>query len=232
MTLVKGFDGTPVKLNSFRDNYSAWYNASKGYFNTFTTLGYNPESLLFKYMTSTTMVSATQVAFHYVKSEYADMFKEGDYRALLLAPSTTDATMKRPVTRQDYNFCGDLPDLYMMLAECEARVGVEDDARSLMLEYRKARFDTDANAAIPASVSSKEDLIRFIVNERTLEYIARGVSVIDAKRLWNDPLFTAKKAALTHPVKDGETYSVTSEDQLTWKIPIKVMKFHPDWQNN
>lgn len=232
VTLTKNLKGSPVTFNSYRNNHSAWYNASKKYYTSYTTNGYNPESLLLKYIVSTTMVSATSAAFHYVKTEYVQMYGEGDLRAYLLAPSTTDATMMRPVARTDHNFCGDLPDLYMMLAECEARVGSESDARSLMLEYRKARFDTDEHAAIPASVSSKEDLIKFIVNERTLEYIARGVSVIDMKRLWNDPLFASKKANFTHPIKGGDTYSVTSEDQLTWKIPIKVFKFHPEWQNN
>lgn len=234
LTKTKAFSGSPVKLLSFRDNAATWCGA-KDFFQSFPEGGYSSESLLLRYVVSTTYVSDTGVPYDYIKPEYVAMYKEGDLRAKLITSATkADATQKRVAGRTFY--CGvgcDLPDLYMMLAECEARAGSESKARELMLEYRKSRFDTDAHAALPESViSSKDELIRFIVNERILEYIGRGVSAIDMKRLWDDPLFTAKKANFTHPVNGGETYTLTSEDQLTWKIPLKVMKFHPDWQDN
>ncbi|MBQ0024548.1 MAG: RagB/SusD family nutrient uptake outer membrane protein [Bacteroidales bacterium] len=231
LSKVKGFEGTPVKFLSFRDNAAIWTGAA-GYFTSFVDVGYNPESLLIRYLASTTYVSATQASFHYVKPEYVAKYKEGDLRKRFLGPGKPDATQLRLVTRQFFNIMCDLPELYFMLAECEARVGSESNARDLMLEYRKSRFDSDDNAAIPAEISSKEDLIRFIVDERNLEYIGRGASVIDMKRLWDDPIFEAKKANFTHPVKDGETYTLTSVDQLTWKIPLRIKKFHADWQDN
>ena len=231
MSMVKKFSGTPVQLLSFRDNNATW-SGTKAYFNTFPEAGYSSESLLVRYMAQTTYVSATQACLHYFKPEYVAMFKEGDLRAKFLAPSTTNTSMMRLVTRVYYNCMGDLPELYLLLAECEARVGTESSARDVLTEYRKSRFDSDAHAAIPSTVASKDDLIKFIVNERILEYPGRGVSVIDMKRLWDDPLFASKKANFTHPVEGGQTYTLSSVDQLTWKIPLKVMKFHSDWQDN
>lgn len=231
MSAIKGFAGSPVQLYSFRANDKTW-SGTKAYFNTFPQAGYSTEEILVRYMAQTTYVSATQACLHYIKPEYVRMFTDGDLRVKFLAASTTDASMMRLVTRVYYNYICDLPELYLLLAECEARCGSEQSARDLLTEYRISRFDTDEHAAIPADVASKDDLIRFIVNERILEYPGRGVSVIDMKRLWDDPLFTAKKANFVHPVTGGETYTLTSVDQLTWKIPLKVMKFHDNWQDN
>lgn len=213
---------------SYRDNNTKWKGA-KTFYNSYPQPWQsNTEMVSLRYISMTDLVNESNPIL-FIKPEYVSMYKDGDLRINLLTKHAATGGM-RPAGRQYFNTMVELPELYFMLAECEARAGSEDAARGLMLTYRKSRFASDEAAAIPAEVAGKDDLIKFIVNERILEYPARGASVIDMKRLWNDPLFQFKKAAYTHPVEGGETYKMDEAAQLTWKIPYSVLKFHPDWK--
>lgn len=214
---------------SYRTSDKTW-KGTKAFYNTYPDPWANSETVLIRYNTMTDLVNETNPIL-FIKPEYVAMYKEGDLRINHLTKHAATGGM-RPAGRRYLNTMVELPELYFMLAECEARTGSEDTARQLMLEYRKSRFATDEAAAIPAEVATREDLIKFIVNERILEYPARGASVIDMKRLWNDPVFQFKKAAFTHTVVGGETYTMDASSQLTWKIPYTVKKYHSDWMDN
>lgn len=217
------------KFLNYRANDNTW-KGTKAFYNTYPDLWNSSETIIVRYITLTDLVNESSPIL-FIKPEYVDMYAEGDLRINHLTKHAATGGM-RPAGRKTHNLMVDLPELYFMLAECEARVGSEANARDLMLEYRKSRFADDASAAIPQTVATKDELIKFIVSERILEYPARGASVIDMKRLWNDPLFQFKKANFTHTVIGGETYTMDEAAQLTWKIPYTVKKFHADWQDN
>lgn len=214
---------------NYRTSGNSWLGG-KTYYKSYPRFNLNSEVVSTHYLTLTNLVSDTSVPILGLKPDFVSQYVDGDLRAKLVTKHAASG-LDRPVGRQEQNFLLDLPDLYMMLAECEARVGSADNAKSLMVAYRKTRFTTDALAAIPSSVDTKDKLIQFIVNERVLEYPGWGMSVIDMKRLWNDPLFAAKKAKYVHETGDG-TFTAADKDQLTWKIPHKVIKYHSNWENN
>lgn len=217
------------KFLSYRTSDKTWKGV-KAFYNTYPDPWNNSEMVLVNYISLTDLVNETSPML-FIKQEYVDKYADGDLRINHLTKHAATGGM-RPAGRKNFNLMVELPELYFMLAECEARAGSETKARELMSEYRISRFADDASAAIPASVVSKDDLIKFIVEERILEYPARGASVIDMKRLWNDPLFQFKKKNFTHTVIGGDTYTMDESAQLTWKIPYMVKKFHSDWKDN
>lgn len=215
-------------LLDYRAKGSSWLGG-KTYYKSYPRFYTSSECVCTHYLTIfTNLTSDTAVPIFGFKPEFVSQYTEGDLRAMLITKHAASG-VDRPIGRQEQNFMLELPDLYMMLAECEARKGDAGKARDLMLEYRKTRFTSDELAAIPASVDSNDKLIQFIVKERVLEYPGLGVSVIDMKRLWNDPLFADKKAAYVHTGADSKTFSADAADQLTWKIPFKVKRYHTDW---
>ena len=217
------------KFLDYRASGSSWLGG-KTYYKSYPHFYTSSECVCAHYYSIYNLVSDTAVPYLGLKSDFVSQYVDGDLRGKLVTKHAATG-LDRPVGRQEQNFMLELPDLYMMLAECEARVGSVDNAKNLMTEYRKTRFTTDALAAIPSTVDTKDKLIQFIVNERVLEYPGWGMSVIDMKRLWNDPLFAEKKAKYVHETGDG-TFTAAAEDQLTWKIPHKIIKYHLDWQNN
>lgn len=220
---------TDYALLDYRTKGSTWLGG-KTYYKSYPRFYNSSECVCTHYLSITNLTSDTAVPIFGLKADFVSQYGEGDLRAMLVTQHAATG-LYRPVGRQEQNFMLELPDLYMMLAECEARAGEESAARDLMLVYRKSRFTTDELAQIPASVDSRDKLVQFIVNERVLEYPGLGISVIDMKRLWNDPLFADKKARYVHDTGDG-TFSASAENQLTWKIPYKVIKYHPNWKNN
>ena len=66
-----------------------------------------------------------------------------------------------------------LPEVYLMLAECEARAGSESEAKRILKEFRSYRL-LDGYEDVPASVKTKEELIRFCVEEQTREFVGTG----------------------------------------------------------
>lgn len=127
-----------------------------------------------------------------------------------------------------YTISGDLPDLYLMLAECKARTGDETGAREDLLTLREKRMPA-SEAGVPAEVNTKDKLIRFVIDERKREYMMTGMRWFDMRRLWNDPLFQQDKAACTH-TNGIEVFPLT-EERLTYKIPPRVMEFNGNWKD-
>ena len=120
----------------------------------------------------------------------------------------------------------DLSEVYTMQAECLARGGDTDGAAALLLKLRTARMD-EGHAAIPATVVSKDDFVRFAFEERMREQFGFGTSWFDMKRLWDDPLFQDLKPLYVHTVGD-ETYTFT-ERSLRMNYPPTVLAWHPEY---
>lgn len=168
----------------------------------------------------------------YMKQSYLDLFSENDYRKNFFTDNPTGSVQYpglMPKGRGNINMGCDLPGLYLMLAECEARVGSEANARNYLLTVRGNRMPA-SEAVIPASVTSRDNLIQFVVEERWREYMGTGFNWFDMRRLWNDPLFADQKEAYSHTDAQG-TYLPTW-DRLAMRIPGTVMKYHTDWENN
>ena len=155
--------------------------------------------------------------------------------AFLSAVSNGTSAYKKYAAKETYsanmsnittNIGLDLSEVYTMLAESLAREGETADAADLLLELRKNRMD-DGHAAIPATVVTADDYVRFAFEERMREQFGFGTSWFDMKRLWNDPLFQDLKPLYLHTVGE-ETYTF-SEDALYIHYPPTVLSWHPEY---
>lgn len=115
--------------------------------------------------------------------------------------------------------------LYLMIAECKARLNDVAGAKAELEYFRQHRMPANV-ASVP--VIDKNDLIKFIVDERLREYALTGMRWFDIRRLWNDPLFNDKK--YIHKDDKG-TYELTA-DRLTLRVPPKILSYNPGMENN
>jgi len=84
------------------------------------------------------------------------------------------------------NLGPNLPNLMLMTAECKARGNDLTGAKTDLEELRKNRMPV-ANATV--TVTTQDDLIRFILDERHREYASTGMRWFDMRRLVKDAKF-------------------------------------------
>jgi starch-binding outer membrane protein, SusD/RagB family len=165
----------------------------------------------------------------YIKPKYYNLFSANDRRKKRFVKEQDDMYW-RP-TCNNLNMGCSTPDLYTMLAECEARVGDESAAKDLLLTLRKNRMPED-EAAIPSTVSTKNDLIRFCLEERIREIEGTGRFLFDMRRLLNDNLFSDYKASYGHYVDDTKEVIPFDVNRLVMRIPPAVLKWNTNWTDN
>jgi tetratricopeptide (TPR) repeat protein len=125
-----------------------------------------------------------------------------------------------------------MPDVTLMQAECEARLDRTEEARTTLLNFRKMRMP-EADATV--SAVSKNDLIKFVIEERVREFALYGHRWLDMRRLSNDPLF--ENTTYTHITYDGqngaalESYTLDPL-RLTLRLPRGVIDANPGMPNN
>ena len=159
-----------------------------------------------------------RLAFHSSVSTGVSAYKK------YVATQTYAANMSNIAT----NIGLELPEIYTMQAECLARKGDLNGAADLLLALRTFRMD-DGHAAIPATVVTKDDYVRFAFEERMREQFGMGTSWFDMKRLWDDPLFQYLKPLYVHTV-GSETYTFT-EKALYMNYPPTLLAWHPEYEN-
>ena len=232
---------TGITLWDYNQMLSEWgYNSAKPYAWTSgfpaNNTGANKE-VVYNYQYSISSISsATGQPKLFIKEKYMDLYGQDDLRRNFFSNKTrTGAAMegyRRLPCRTVFNLGVEMPDLYLMLVECQARSmdqALQNEARINLEEFRRHRMSQEA-AVIPADITSQEKLIRFVVEERLREYMMTGIRWFDMRRLWNDPLFQDWKAEYTHT--DGESTYALTEDRLVYQIPPKIVVFNNDWQNN
>ena len=232
---------TGITLWDYNQMLSEWgYNSAKPYAWTSgfpaNNTGANKEVVYNYQYAISSISSATGQPKLFVKEKYMDLYEQDDLRRNFFSNKTrTGAAMegyRRLPCRTVFNLGVEMPDLYLMLIECQARStnqALQDEARVNLEEFRRHRMPQEA-AVIPADITSQEKLIRFVVEERLREYMMTGIRWFDMRRLWNDPLFQDWKAEYTHT--DGESSYTLTEDRLVYQIPPKILVFNSDWQNN
>ena len=122
----------------------------------------------------------------------------------------------------------DMPNIYLMRAECKARTNDLNGAIADLEFLRRHRMDL-ADAAVPTGLS-QENLIRFVIEERTREFALMGTTWFDTRRLWHDPLFQDKKPYMhTLYNADGSvqnTFTLT-EERLVLQFPQSILTSNP-----
>lgn len=123
------------------------------------------------------------------------------------------------------NFGPNLPDLYLMRAECKARLNDLSGAKEDLETLRKNRMP-EADAAVTAT--TQDDMVRFVLDERVREFAGTGMRWFDMRRLADDPKYNNIENTRTY---GNETLTLTKE-RLTLRIPAKILKFNPNMKNN
>lgn len=127
-----------------------------------------------------------------------------------------------------------VPDIWLMRAECRARLndiaGAEAD-----LEWLRQHRMPAADAEIPDAVLASQELtVRFVLDERIREFAAQGPRWFDMRRLSVDPLYN-DHVRYTHRLynETGLVDQFTLDPKrLVMRFPFKVINQNPGMQNN
>lgn len=124
------------------------------------------------------------------------------------------------------NWGPNLPNLYLMLAECKARANDLPGAKAELETLRTKRMPA-VDAIVP--ITTQDAMVRFVLAERQREFAATGYRWFDMRRLWDDPVY-GNTIDPSHRI-DGTTYTLKRE-RLTLRIPPQVMAYNPGMTNN
>ena len=123
------------------------------------------------------------------------------------------------------NWGASLPDLYLMRAECKARTNDLTGAKADVETLRKKRM-SEADAIV--SVTTKDSMIRFILEERIREFAGTGLRWFDMRRLSLESQYNNIDNTRTYGT---ETFTLQNK-RLTMKIPAKILLLNPDMADN
>ncbi|MBL1407213.1 RagB/SusD family nutrient uptake outer membrane protein [Sphingobacterium faecale] len=128
-----------------------------------------------------------------------------------------------------------VPDVYLMRAEVNARLGNLSVAKEDLERLRNKRMPS-ADAIVPTTIAADRiELIKFILDERIREFSALGYRWFDMRRLSVDPEFKST-VKYNHKLyaEDGSLVGnfILRPERLTFKIPQKILLENPDMQDN
>ena len=115
-----------------------------------------------------------------------------------------------------------LPDVMLIAAECEARVGNKDKAMDLINELRDMRIVNNEEL----SAATKEEALQIVVEERRRELAFHGTErFFDLRRLNLDPRFAK---TVVHTAERGQSWSLPANDKrYVMPLPFSVRNFNP-----
>ncbi len=124
------------------------------------------------------------------------------------------------------NMAMSVPEIILIAAECEARVGSKDQAMlylDQLLECRIVGYQ-------PQTVATNQEALDKVLTERRKEMCMLGCTrVIDLKRLNRESRYAK---TITH-VANGQTYTLEpNSPRYIFPIPPKVLSFNPNMQPN
>ncbi|SUB77569.1 RagB/SusD family nutrient uptake outer membrane protein [Porphyromonas macacae] len=151
--------------------------------------------------------------------------KEKDKRFLLyftrrIGSTTTEYDLWAPFIYA--NMAVATPEIYLIAAECEARLGNKDKAISYLNTLRDHRIIDNK----PLKATDEEDALRQVLDERRREMVFQGCTrLIDLKRLNREPRFAK---TIVHDV-DGTKHTLLPNDpKYILPIPPTVLRFNPN----
>lgn len=117
------------------------------------------------------------------------------------------------------------PEIYLIAAECEARVGDVDRALTLLNTLRDKRIRNNAHYETPTSLS-REEVLRLVIDERRREFAFVGIyRLIDLKRLNRETWFAK---TITHTAGNDGTWTLPANDpRYILPVPESVTSFNP-----
>jgi len=127
-----------------------------------------------------------------------------------------------------------VPEIYLMRAECRARANTLYGAGSAaedLLFLRQRRMPA-AGAAVPSGLTQTQ-MLQFVMDERLRELAFSGARWFDMRRMSVDPLFSG--VSFTHVVHlaDGSTQNhPLRPERFALKIPKRILADNPGMEDN
>jgi hypothetical protein len=128
-----------------------------------------------------------------------------------------------------------VPDLYLLSAECKARLNDLAGAKADVETLRKNRMPA-GDAIVPTAIASdKKALVTFILEERIREFAVLGNRWLDMRRLSVDPDFSST-IGTTHTLYSAsgtvESNFTLRPERLVLRLPLLVIEKNTGMQNN
>lgn len=174
------------------------------------------------YFEVSTTVLLMHQNFMHVSADLLDLYTSADLRMQVFFNKNTAG---KTVFRGDYTGGLGLPftgiytgELYLIKAECEARLGRDEAALTTLNTLLENRFNADFEKV---SGLGGENLLSYILDERRRELCFKGSRWNDLRRLNNDPRF----AVTIRREIDGQIYELLpNSPKYVWPIPDEVIK--------
>lgn len=117
------------------------------------------------------------------------------------------------------------PEIYLIAAECEARVGSVSKALEHLNTLRDMRIKNNVHYKNTPE-KTKEEALKLVIDERRREFAFIGATrLIDLKRLNREAWFAK---TITHSA-DGETWTLPPNDpRYIMPVPQTVLDYNPD----
>lgn len=144
------------------------------------------------------------------------------------------AVLKKKITSSTTQMGVLVSDLYLLRAECKARLNDLDGASADVKTLRENRMTGGAD--VPANIAADQvALVKFILEERIREFALMGYRWFDMRRLSVDPIYS-NTISYSHHVYDAagnirSTYTLRPA-RLTMQFPQKLMDQNPGMENN
>jgi hypothetical protein len=126
-----------------------------------------------------------------------------------------------------------ISELYLLRAECKARLNDLGGARTDLETLRNARMPASVAPVPNVSAATQTSLLSFIFDEREREFAAEGYRWFDMRRESADPLFTSK--TYTHTLYNDNGTEITyvlKKERLTMRLPYFITIANPGMPNN
>jgi len=231
---------TPVKIYDYNVEFATGgvflpINATSG--PASVLLPNNAESLYSKQFANGYTSSYNEIV---ITPQTAALFGPTDQRLKFYSNSTYSTKLPFPVAgvlrkqKSSQTLFGvQLPDLYLLRAECRCRTndltGAKADVEALRIRRMPA-----ADAPVPSATATQQlSLLKFILDERIREYAVEGYRWFDMRRLSVDPLFAS--TTYTHTLYSATGTATTFQlkpERLTLRLPQKIIDQNPNIENN
>ena len=203
---------------------------------SYPILSNNKENIFGKQFVNTWTIYYNELV---ISKQTAELFDNADLRLKFYSPAAYNGPaypkgLLRKIGPNAVQFGFILPDLYLLRAECKARLGDLAGAKADVEQLRKNRMPA-GDAVVPSTIADQQlSLLKFILDERIREFALSGYRWFDMRRLSVDPLFKGKVYTHTLYSETGaviNTYTLRPE-RLVLRFPQKVLDQNPGMQNN
>ncbi|TKC06071.1 RagB/SusD family nutrient uptake outer membrane protein [Pedobacter frigoris] len=202
----------------------------------YPTIPNNEENVFGKQASSNWTLTNNEIV---ITKQTADLYAPTDLRLKFYTPNAYSGSaypngMLRRFGPTTIQFGVTVSDLYLLRAECKARLNDLSGAVADLEAFRNKRMPAGSVAILTGIASQQLPLLKFIMEERIREFAVLGYRWFDMRRLSVDPLFS--NTTYTHTLFSStgtvvSTYMLKPE-RLVLRLPQKAIDENPSMQNN